>query len=79
MYLLLVENCTHGGIYRAYKMFVLDVRGKKTWVWGVRETLYKHGFGCVWRNEDVENINGFLKNFRQRLIDCMWHNWDDHI
>ena len=66
--------------YKAYKMLsVLDARGKKTWVSGIRETLYKYGFGYVWLNQGVENINGFLKNFRQRLIDCRWQNWDDHI
>ena len=67
-------------LYRAYKMLsVLDVRGKKTWVSGIREELYNYGFGYVWLNQGVENINGFLRNFRQRLIDCRWQNWDDHI
>ena len=33
----------------------------------------------MWLNQGVENINGFLKNFRQRLIDCRRQNWDNHI
>ena len=66
--------------YRAYTMlFVLDVRGKKTRVSGIRETLYKYGFGYVWLNQGAENRNGFLKNFHLRRIDCRWQKWDEHI
>ena len=70
----------HRLLYRAYQMlFVLDVRGKKTWVSGTRETLYKYGFGYVWQTKGALTINGFMKNFRQRLIDCRWQTWDNHI
>ena len=66
--------------YRAYEMlFALDVWGKKTWVSGIRKTLYKYGFGYAWLNQGSENINVFLKNFRRRLIDCGWQDLDDHI
>ena len=35
---------------------VLDASGKKTWVSGIRETLYKYGFGYVWLNQGVEKL-----------------------
>ena len=78
-WLKIVRMEEHRLPYKAYKRSVLYARGKKTWVSGIRETLYKYGFSYVWLNQGVENINGFLKSFRQRLIDCRWQNWDDHI
>ena len=64
----------------AYKMLsIVDARAKKTWVSCIGETFYKYGFSYVWQNQGVENINVFLKNFRQRLIDRRWQNWDGHI
>eukprot|EP00745_Piridium_sociabile_P004779 TRINITY_DN12882_c0_g1_i11.p1 TRINITY_DN12882_c0_g1~~TRINITY_DN12882_c0_g1_i11.p1 ORF type:complete len:153 (-),score=3.85 TRINITY_DN12882_c0_g1_i11:317-775(-) len=41
--------------------------------------LFRTGFGLVWLNQGVENINAFLFEFRQRLIDCRWQSWNEHI
>ena len=66
--------------FKSYKMlFELDARGKINWVSDVRNCLCKHGFGEVWFSQGVGNMNVFIKLFRQRLIDCRWQEWNEHI
>ena len=66
--------------YKAYIMLrMLDERGKKTWVTYVRECLSKYGFACVWLSQGVGDVNVFMKCFKERLIDCRWQEWSDHI
>lgn len=65
---------------KAYKMlFALDLRGKTNWVTGVRNCLCKYGFGEVWQNQGVGNEKEIIRLFRQRLIDCRWQEWNNHI
>ena len=65
---------------KAYKMLVgLDLKGKHNWVTNVKTKLFENGFGHVWVNQGVENINVFVRIFRQRLIDCRWQAWNAHI
>ena len=66
--------------YKAYKMlFQLDSMGKRNWATKIKMKLYENGFGYVWLNQGVENVNGFISIFRQRLIDSRWQNWNSHI
>ena len=66
--------------HKAYKMlYRLDASGKKNWVSNIRVCLYEHGFGHVWLNQGVGCENGFIRTFRQRLIDCRWQIWNHHI
>ena len=54
---------------KAYRMLhVLEERGKRIWASNVRCKLYQYGFGFVWLNEGVEEMNQFLHVFRERLI-----------
>ena len=65
---------------KAYLMLCkLDERGKLTWATNVRMCLYRHGFGEVWMWQGVGRINEFLSVFKQRLTDCRWQNWNDHV
>ena len=65
---------------KAYDMLLnLDMKGKKNWVTDIRICLFENGFGEVWLNQGVGNIYRFIKVFRQRLIDCNWQKWNDHI
>ena len=57
----------------------LDEKGSRTWATNVRVCLFQHGFGYVWLNNGVENVNVFLRLLRQRLIDCQWQNLNDHV
>lgn len=65
---------------KAYTMLSdLDARGKATWVTNVRLCLFKFGFGFVWMEQGVGDINGFLRVFKQRMIDCKWQEWSEHV
>ena len=65
---------------KAYLMLCrLDASGKRNWVTKVRECLFKFGFGWVWMNQGVGRMNVFVHTFQQRLIDCSWQNWMDHV
>eukprot|EP00745_Piridium_sociabile_P037736 TRINITY_DN6881_c0_g1_i1.p1 TRINITY_DN6881_c0_g1~~TRINITY_DN6881_c0_g1_i1.p1 ORF type:complete len:302 (+),score=4.84 TRINITY_DN6881_c0_g1_i1:89-907(+) len=66
--------------FKAYKMLLgLESRGKKSWVSCIRDFLFQNGFGFVWINQGVENVNVFLKELRQRLVDNRWQGWDENI
>ena len=57
----------------------LDARGKTTWVTNVRLCLYRYGFGYVWLHQGVGGVKEFLCTFKQRMIDCRWQNWSEHV
>jgi hypothetical protein len=65
---------------KAYVMLRnLDERGKSTWVTSVRLCLFQYGFGFVWLNQGVGGVREFLRVFKQRMIDCRWQTWNDHV
>ena len=65
---------------KAYKLiFKIDESGKRNWVSNVKQCLFSFGFGYVWLNQGVGDKKSFLKLFRQRLVDCRWQNWIEHI
>ena len=65
---------------KAYRMLhVLDERGKRNWASNVHCKLYNYGFGFVWLNQGVEEMNQFLQVFRERLVVCRWQAWDSHV
>ena len=41
--------------------------------------LSEMGFGYAWLQQGVGNEKGFLKMFRQRLVDTRWQAWDSHV
>ena len=60
-------------------LYNLDARGKRNWVSNVRMQLFHYGFGLVWMSQGVVRVNEFIRAFRERLIDCRWQNWEDHV
>jgi hypothetical protein len=65
---------------KAYKMlYELHCKNKRNWASCICNTLYKYGFGYVWENQGVENINMFMKVFKQRLIDCFHQEIESEI
>ena len=66
--------------HKAYMMlYNLDARGKRNWVSNVRMQLFQYGFGFVWMNQGVGRVKEFIHVFRERLIDCRWQDWEDHV
>ena len=56
---------------KAYKMlYGLHCKDKKNWASDICFTLYRYGFGYVWENQGVQQVNNFVSVFRQRLHDC---------
>ena len=49
-------------------LYVSDDRGKRNWASDVRCKLYQCGFGFVWLNQGVEEMNQVLHVFRERLF-----------
>jgi len=50
--------------------------GLKCWGFYVKNLLNSYGFGALWVNQQVENSELFLQDFKQRSIDIasqMWH------
>lgn len=45
----------------------------------IRIKLFSLGFGFVWINQGVENINIFIQELKERLIVCLWQDWNSHI
>ena len=56
---------------KAYKMlYELHCKDKRNWASEVCFVLYRYGFGFVWENQGVTQINQFISIFKQRLLDC---------
>ena len=65
---------------KAYNMLcILDDRGKSNWVSKVRVKLQELGFGFVWLQQGVGDVNGFIRTLRNRLIECRWQDWSSHV
>ena len=71
--LTLPNECLIRSCYNMLCKF--DEAGKHTWVTKVKHILLSYGFGHVWYNQGVENVNVFLKEFKQRLLDCEIQDW----
>ena len=65
---------------KAYKILVnVHDNGRQCWVSAVHRNLMMYGFGYVWANQGVQNVNWFLRVFRERITDCWRQGWDDRI
>ena len=53
----------------------LDEQGRKTWATSVKELLYRYGFGHVWLQQGVGDIEFFLQIFTQRVKDNAFQEW----
>ena len=62
--------------YKCYKMLRrLDEVGRNTWATNVKNLLFSYGYGYVWMNEEVGDINMFIRAFKQRIVDCSKQDW----
>ena len=59
----------------AYNMLLnLDNLGYHTWATDIRNLLFSNGFGFVWLNQTIGDVNSFLAEFRIRSIDIFKQN-----
>ena len=67
-------------LLKAYKMsHALHAKNKNNGVSHVCFTLYRYGFGFVWENQGVCDVNNFICEFRQSLIDCFLLEWHSGV
>ena len=52
---------------------------KSSWAKSVKSLLDNLGFGHVWIEQGVGNINMFLRIFKERLTDNFVQGWDDEV
>ena len=65
---------------KAYDMLCsIHNKGKHCWVSEVQIHLASYGFAFVWLNQGVEDINQFLRVYKERLSDCWRQEWDERI
>jgi hypothetical protein len=64
----------------SYNMLLsLHCKNKRNWATDICYTLYRYGFGYVWENQGVEDVNRFILAFKQRLFDCHLQDLDSNI
>jgi hypothetical protein len=65
---------------KAYNMMIhLQRQNYVTWACGVRNVLYMYGFGYVWEEQGVGDVSGFVRCFKERLIDCAKQDWHSSL
>ena len=60
-------------------MYVLSQNGRINWASKIKNLLCKYGFGNVWEQQSVNDAKLFLEEFRIRLEDCFYQNWNSVI
>jgi hypothetical protein len=60
-------------------MLHLQRQNYVTWACGVRNVLYMYGFGYVWEEQGVGDVSGFVRCFKERLIDCAKQDWHSSL
>ena len=65
---------------QCYNMLTsIDNAGRNCWATNVKSLIFRYGFGFVWISQDVGNVDLFVYNFRQRVIDCVTQNLHNDI
>ena len=55
-------------VKKCYNMLILDcLNGKVNWASKIKHILYSFGFGYIWEQQSVSNVNSFLSEFVYRL------------
>ena len=57
-------------------LYILDANGKQTWASNVKDLLMRYGFGHVWANQGVGDVNKFIQIFKERVQDCYKQDWN---
>jgi hypothetical protein len=57
-------------------MYRLSEQGRENWASHVKRILYENGFGDRWEEQYVENGQGFICEFTERLGDIYTQTWN---
>ena len=75
---LLHRTCMDNKMYprKAYNMLLnIQKQNYTTCACSGRNVLYKFDFGFVWEMQGVGDVKSFIKEFKQRPIDCLQQDW----
>ena len=76
----LLEADPDTAIHCAYQtLYQLAESNKDCWALRLRQLLFSIGFGEVWFNQGVGNVNYFMSEFKQRIIHMENSEWKDHV
>jgi len=65
---------------KAYNMLLkMHLNNKQCWVSNIQNSLETYGFGYVWMNGGVQNIQHFLRVYKERTSDCWMQGWTERI
>ena len=64
---------------QAYEREKRELEKGKGWGKGIKEYLETSGYGYIWLNQGTQNIDSFLRKFKQRLVDMFWQNTQNKI
>ena len=63
-------------VKKCYNLQMLDFKnGKVNWVSKVRHILFSFGFGFIWEQQHISNLNTFISEFCFRLKASYEQNW----
>ena len=57
----------------------MTYNGKTNWTKGIKDLLYKYGYGYVWENPNCVSFKTFIPIFKQKIIDCFVQDWHDNL
>lgn len=56
-----------------------DEAGRVTWATHIKMLLSRYGFGFVWEEQGVGDIDAFMYIFKERVSDCSDQEWSSEI
>jgi hypothetical protein len=76
----LVRFCKQAYVMNRNKLMLnLEEKDQHNWAYNVKHCLDIFGFSHVWINGGVGNEKLFLREFKQRMIDCHKQDWNHKI
>ena len=63
----------------AESLATIDDGPQYTWTRFVRKTLFECGYHETWRNQGVEDIDTFLKEFKNKSFNIAESDWQSRI
>ena len=56
-----------------------DNSGRQNWVTKIKNILFRNGFGFVWEAQGIGDLQLFVKEFKDRLIDIHRQEWQAYL
>ena len=64
---------------QAYRRDLKDINKERGWAGEIKKDIEKNGYGYIWLNQGTNNMKGWIKSYKQRIIDCFWQKLNSEI